>query len=233
MPLIFFDLRGKQFMNRYANESVKQNLVAKMSLSAAATRVGSRIIFVGASTGGTEAITKFLRCFPVNCPPVLIVQHMPELFTGTFAHRLNSLCAPHVVESVGEETLQAGTIYIAPGHSHMRIKRSSSGAGYMTELSKEEPVNRHRPSVDVLFNSAAETVGATAIGVILTGMGKDGATGLLRMRQAGAHTFGQDEESCVVYGMPREAAKIGAVGEVFSLKELPKQVLALVGKSTI
>ena len=189
-----------------------------------------RIIFVGASTGGTEAVKTFLSGIPENCPPILIVQHMPESFTGSFAARLNGLCLPKVIEAKGGEVVVPGTVYVAPGHSHLAIRRSGAGSGYMTELLKTDPVNRHRPSVDVLFDSAAESVGRNAIGVILTGMGKDGAQGLLRMRKAGARTFGQDEGSCVVYGMPREAALIGAVDEVVSLSELSKRVLAALGK---
>lgn len=189
---------------------------------------GSRIVFVGASTGGTEAVKTFLLGFPANSPPILVVQHMPESFTASFAARLNSLCKPEVVEAREGEPVESGKVYIAPGHSHMRIKRT--GAGYVTELLKTPPFNRHRPSVDVLFDSAAEIVGRSAIGVILTGMGKDGALGLLHMREAGARTFGQDEASCVVYGMPREAAVIGAVEEVGNLAELPKKVLSLLGR---
>lgn len=188
-----------------------------------------RIIFVGASTGGTEAVKVFLLGIPADCPPIMIVQHMPESFTGSFAARLDSLCKPRVIEAKGGEVLQSGTVYVAPGHSHLKIRRGSSG--YLTELLKTPPVNRHRPSVEVLFDSAAEIVGRNAVGVILTGMGKDGACGLLRMRQAGARTFGQDEASCVVYGMPREAALIGAVEEVAALGELSRRVLSLFGRS--
>ncbi|MBS1230360.1 MAG: chemotaxis response regulator containing a CheY-like receiver domain and a methylesterase domain [Proteobacteria bacterium] len=189
---------------------------------------GGRIIFVGASTGGTEAVKTFLQGIPPDCPPILVVQHMPESFTASFAARLNSLCQPRVIEAQGGESLAAGTVYIAPGHSHLRVKRGASG--YLTELLKTPPVNRHRPSVDVLFDSAAELVGRNAIGVILTGMGKDGACGLLRMRTAGARTFGQDEASCVVYGMPREAAMIGAVEEVAALDALSRRVLSILGR---
>lgn len=192
--------------------------------------VGSKIIFVGASTGGTEAVKHFLQGLPANCPPVLIVQHMPETFTGSFAARLDTLCKPHVIEAKGGETLSGGMVYIAPGHSHMRIRKS--GASYIIELNKDAPVNRHRPSVDVLFDSAADVVKQSAVGVILTGMGKDGANGLLRMRKAGARTFGQDEASCVVYGMPREAALIGAVEKVASIHEIANVVLAAVGMRT-
>lgn len=185
--------------------------------------IGGKIIFLGASTGGTEAIKDFLLGIPADCPPILIVQHMPESFTASFARRLDGLCAPRVIESQGGEKIESGTVYIAPGHSHLTIKRAASG--YVTELAASPPVNRHRPSVDVLFDSAAELVGKKAIGVILTGMGKDGAQGLLRMRQAGARTFGQDENSCVVYGMPREAYLIGGVEEQHALDEMARKVL--------
>ena len=188
----------------------------------------SRIIFVGASTGGTEAVKTLLLGIPPDCPPILIVQHMPESFTASFAARLNMLCAPRVIEAQGGELLESGTVYVAPGHSHLRIKRGVSA--YVTELLKTPPVNRHRPSVDVLFDSAADLIGRNAIGVILTGMGKDGAKGLLRMRQAGARTLGQDEASCVVYGMPREASLIGALEDVASLDGLSRRVLSLLGR---
>lgn len=183
----------------------------------------NKIIFLGASTGGTEAIKEFLMGVPANCPPILIVQHMPEAFTGSFAKRLDSLCAPKVIEAQGGEKVESGTVYIAPGHSHLQIRRGASGL--VTELLTTPPVNRHRPSVDVLFDSAATIVGKLAVAVMLTGMGKDGAQGMLRMRQAGARTFGQDEASCVVYGMPREAFLVGAVEEQYPLEEISRKVL--------
>ncbi|OQA32992.1 MAG: Chemotaxis response regulator protein-glutamate methylesterase of group 3 operon [Betaproteobacteria bacterium ADurb.Bin341] len=188
------------------------------------TRPGHKIIFVGASTGGTEALRVFLCAMPEDCPTILVVQHMPTSFTGSFARRLDSLCAARVIESQGDEHLESGTVYIAPGHSHLVIRQT--GSGYQTGLLQTPPVNRHRPSVDVLFNSAANLIGAHAIGVILTGMGKDGAQGLLHMRQAGARTFGQDEATSVVYGMPRQAQLIGAVEVQAPIDELAKRVLA-------
>lgn len=188
------------------------------------TTATSKVICLGASTGGTEAIKEFLLGVPANCPPILIVQHMPESFTGSFAKRLDGLCAPTVVEAGNNERIEAGTVYVAPGHSHLRVKRAP--AGLVTELLRSEPVNRHRPSVDVLFDSAAEVLGRQAVGVILTGMGKDGARGMLRMRQAGARTFGQDEATCVVYGMPREAFLVGAVDEQVPLDDMARRVLA-------
>lgn len=187
-----------------------------------------KIVFVGASTGGTEAIKEFLLGIPADCPPILIVQHMPEAFTASFARRLDGLCAPKVIESRGNEKLESGTVYIAPGHSHLQIRRAASG--YVTELLATPPVNRHRPSVDVLFDSAAAVVGRQAVGVILTGMGKDGAQGMLRMREAGARTFGQDEASCVVYGMPREAFMVGAVEEQCGLDDIARRVLLSVSR---
>jgi two-component system chemotaxis response regulator CheB len=182
-----------------------------------------KLIIIGASTGGTEAIREFLMQMPSDCPGILIAQHMPEGFTTSFARRLDSLCKISVRESLGDERVLPGHAYIAPGHSHMLLARS--GANYVTKIEQSEPVNRHRPSVDVLFRSAALAAGKNAVGVILTGMGKDGAAGMLEMKQAGAYNFAQDEASCVVFGMPREAIALGANHEVGPLVELPGMVL--------
>ncbi|AKU20378.1 chemotaxis response regulator protein-glutamate methylesterase [Massilia sp. MB5] len=182
-----------------------------------------KLIIVGASTGGTEAIREFLMQMPSDCPGILITQHMPEGFTRSFAKRLDSLCKISVLESAGNERVLPGHAYIAPGHSHLLLTRS--GANYMTKLDQSEPVNRHRPSVDVLFRSAAQNAGKNAVGVILTGMGKDGAAGMLEMKTAGAYNFAQDEASCVVFGMPREAIAVGATHEVGALQALPGMVL--------
>lgn len=183
-----------------------------------------KLIAIGASTGGTEAIKEVIVRLPAEVPGIVIVQHMPEAFTPSFAKRLDSLGAIRVVEARGGERIQPGHAYLAPGHSHLLVKKS--GAGWVTELSQGEPVNRHRPSVDVLFHSVAKEAGRNAIGVILTGMGKDGAQGMLAMRQAGAWNIGQDQDSCVVYGMPREAAQVGAVDEVSSLNSVAARLLA-------
>ena len=215
--------RWARIRTRPLAPAVHQPAMGRAMPMTSATSAG-KTICLGASTGGTEAIKDFLQSMPANCPPILIVQHMPESFTGSFAKRLDGLCLPRVVEAGNGERIEAGTVYIAPGHSHLRIKRT--GSGLQTELLRSEPVNRHRPSVDVLFDSAAEVLGRQAVGVILTGMGKDGARGMLRMRQAGARTFGQDEASCVVYGMPREAFLIGAVEEQASLDDIARRVLA-------
>ena len=181
-----------------------------------------RIIFIGASTGGTEAIKEILLALPLTAPPILVVQHMPEIFTGSFARRLDGLCPLKVKEAEDGEPVLPGCVYLAPGHSHLAIRRAG---GFQCSLSRAEAVNRHRPSVDVLFRSAALHVGASAIGVLLTGMGKDGAKGLLDMRNAGAWTIAQDHGSCVVYGMPREAAVIGAAREVLPLKEIAPRIV--------
>lgn len=189
----------------------------------ATVRAGSRIIFIGASTGGTEAIKEVLLGLPANSPPILIVQHMPEMFTASFARRLDGMAAMRVKEAEAGDRVLPGTAYLAPGHSHLSIRRV--GTGYQCELARSEPVNRHRPAVDVLFRSAADQVGAAAIGVLLTGMGKDGAAGLRQMRDAGGWTIAQDQDSCVVYGMPREAVALGAVHQVLPLREIAAGLL--------
>jgi two-component system chemotaxis response regulator CheB len=186
-----------------------------------------KLVIVGASTGGTEAIKELLIRMPPDCPGILVTQHMPAAFTKSFADRLNTLCRIRVQEAQDGERVLPGHAYIAPGHSHLLLKRS--GANYMTELSDAPPVNRHRPSVDVLFRSAANFAGRNAVGVILTGMGKDGAAGMLEMKQAGAYNFAQDEASCVVFGMPREAIAAGAVDEIVPLHAIAGRLLARLG----
>ncbi|MBK5205773.1 MAG: chemotaxis response regulator protein-glutamate methylesterase [Polaromonas sp.] len=183
-----------------------------------------KLIIIGASTGGTEAIREVLQPLPPDSPGIMITQHMPAGFTHSFAQRLNGLCRIVVSEAVHGERILPGHAYIAPGGFHLSLTRS--GANYVAHVDQEPPVNRHRPSIDVLFDSAAKHAGKNAIGVLLTGMGRDGAEGLLRMRQAGAHTLAQDEASCVVFGMPREAIAIGAACEVAPLQEMSQRVLA-------
>ncbi len=193
-------------------------------LPISARTLTEKIIAIGASTGGTEAIKEVLQALPQNMPGIVIAQHMPEAFTPSFAKRLDSLCALQVCEAQGGEKIEPGHAYLAPGHSHLLVKKV--GASYFTELSKAAPVNRHRPSVDVLFQSVAATLRQHAIGVILTGMGKDGAQGLLDMHKAGAWTIGQNQETCVVYGMPREAAAIGALDEALPLNQIAAHIMA-------
>ena len=176
-----------------------------------------RIIAIGASTGGVEALITILAQFPPNCPPTVISQHMPATFTRSFASRLNNLCAASVSEAAEGAPLEVGQIYLAPGDFHLEVVGSST---YRCRLSDAPKVNGHRPSVDVMFKSVLRAVGSRAIGVILTGMGRDGAEGLLTLRNAGAETIGQDEHSCVVYGMPRVAFEIGAVARQLPLERI-------------
>lgn len=183
-----------------------------------------KLLIIGASTGGTEAIKSFLLQMPSDCPGILITQHMPAGFTKSFADRLDSLCKITVREAVDGERILPGHAYIAPGDHHLLLGRS--GANYVTKLSDAAPVSRHKPSVDVLFDSAANHAGKNAIGVIMTGMGKDGAAGMAKMKQAGAYNFAQDEASCVVFGMPREAIAHGGVEDVLPLNDLPNAVFS-------
>lgn len=173
------------------------------------------LVVVGASTGGTEALREFLTGLPADCPPIAVVQHMPEFFTRSFANRLNDLCQISVKEAEPNDQLRRGQALIAPGNSHMLVKRI--GMRYIVEINDGPLVNRHRPAVDILFRSAAMYAGQNALGILMTGMGDDGARGLLELRQAGATTVAQDEKSCVVFGMPREAIKLGGAQHVMPL----------------
>jgi two-component system chemotaxis response regulator CheB len=182
-----------------------------------------KVVVIGASTGGTEALKTLLEALPADCPGIVIVQHMPELFTRAFARRLDSLCAITVKEAETNDTVLRGRALIAPGNHHTLIKRS--GARYFVDIKEGPLVCRHRPSVDVLFRSAARYAGQNAVGVILTGMGDDGARGMLEMKHAGAMTIAQDEASCVVFGMPKEAIKYGAVDRVMPLQTIAGAIL--------
>ena len=177
--------------------------------------VTESIICIGASTGGTEALREVLEALPADTPGVLIVQHMPEKFTNAFARRLDTLCDMDVKEAEEGDVVRQGLVLIAPGSKHMTLHRA--GSRYTVHIVDGPHVSRHRPSVDVLFRSASQAAGRNAMGVILTGMGDDGARGLLEMREAGSHTVAQDEESCVVFGMPKEAIQRGAAGKVLPL----------------
>jgi two-component system, chemotaxis family, protein-glutamate methylesterase/glutaminase len=186
-----------------------------------------KIIALGASTGGTSAILSFLESMPPDCPGIVIVQHMPEVFTRSFAERLNSLCRIQVKEGSHGESIAVGKAIIAPGNKHIMIKKS--GARYIVEINEGPLVNRHRPSVDVLFRSAAKFAGQNAMGIILTGMGDDGARGLLEMRQAGSYTIAQDEASCIVYGMPKAAVNLNAACTVLPLNKISGHVCQKLG----
>jgi two-component system chemotaxis response regulator CheB len=185
-----------------------------------------QIVAVGASTGGTEALRVFLQALPPNCPPILIVQHMPPNFTKSFADRLDSLCSMEVKEAKNMDSVISGRALIAPGDRHMVLRRS--GASYFVKLSDEPPVNRHKPSVDVLFESMAKYAGSNSLGIIMTGMGSDGARGLLNMKEGGAFTIAQNEASCVVYGMPKSAVDIGAVHKIVSLNQIAGEMMAAI-----
>jgi two-component system chemotaxis response regulator CheB len=195
---------------------------------AAMIKTTDTIIAIGSSTGGTEAVKDVLMALPPNTPPVLITQHMPERFTKTWADRMNTLCLISVKEAEDGDSVLPGHALVAPGSYHMTLMRS--GARYSVRINQDPPVNRHRPSVDVLFDSVAQYAGANTIGVILTGMGGDGAKGMLAMKRAGAYTIAQDEASCVVFGMPKEAIKLGGVDEVLPLAEIPAAIVAYVCK---
>jgi two-component system chemotaxis response regulator CheB len=184
-----------------------------------------KVVAVGASTGGTEALREFLQAMPLDAPGIVIVQHMPGEFTARFAERLNTMCRITVKEAENNDTVIRGQALIAPGNQHVLLKRS--GARYFVELRDGPLVSRHRPSVDVLFRSAARYAGRNAVGVIMTGMGDDGAKGMLEMKQAGAFNIAQDEASCVVFGMPAEAIKIGAVDRVMPLGQIASEVVRL------
>jgi len=185
----------------------------------AVSHTSERIVAIGTSTGGTQALESVLSALPRGCPGIVIVQHMPERFTAAFATRLNDICRIDVREARNDDRVLPGLALIAPGGKHMLLKRH--GPGYQVEVKDGPLVNRHRPSVDVLFRSVAKYAGKNATGIIMTGMGDDGAHGLLEMRDSGAATFAQDEETCVVFGMPKEAIKLGAAGKVLPLQEIP------------
>jgi len=195
---------------------------------ARAAAVPSGLIAMGASTGGTEALRVFLTAMPTDCPPIAIVQHMPEVFTRAFADRLNKECAIEVEEARDGDRLQPGLALIAPGNRHMLVNRA--GEDLVVQIIDGPLVSRHRPSVDVLFRSVAASAGSKAVGIIMTGMGDDGAQGLYEMKEAGAATIAQDEASCIVFGMPKEAISRGAVNFVVPLEQIATTALNLPGK---
>ena len=218
-------MAARAHIPRHAQSGAEQE--ANRLLGGAFQNTGEKLICIGASTGGTEALKAILTRLPTDTPAILVAQHMPEAFTKSFAARLDGLCAMTVKEAVHNERLLPGHVYVAPGHSHLLAKKN--GAYSYTELAQTAPVNRHRPSVDVLFASAARASGDNAIGILLTGMGKDGAAGLLEMRQAGARTMVQDEASSVVWGMPRAAVELGAAQEILPLQAIARRIVERLG----
>ena len=189
----------------------------------ALTRTTDQVVCIGASTGGTESLREVLTALPPDSPGIVVVQHMPEHFTAAFARRLDGLCRIDVKEAADGDPVIAGRALIAPGNRHMILQRN--GARYHVAIKDGPLVSRHRPSVDVLFRSAAQYAGANALGVIMTGMGDDGAKGLLEMKKAGAHTVAQNEETCVVFGMPKEAIALGAADRIVPLGAIPSEIL--------
>jgi two-component system chemotaxis response regulator CheB len=194
------------------------------SATSAMAETTDRLIAIGTSTGGTQALEAVLSRLPRTMPGIVVVQHMPEKFTALFAQRLNQICELEVLEARDGQRVIAGRVLIAPGGRHMSVKRS--GAQYVVEVRDGPPVNRHKPSVDVLFRSVSRCAGRNALGVIMTGMGDDGARGLKEMRDAGAHTVAQDEASCVVFGMPKEAIRMDAAERIVPLDRIPDALIA-------
>ncbi|HJW25645.1 MAG TPA: chemotaxis response regulator protein-glutamate methylesterase [Rhodocyclaceae bacterium] len=224
-------VRGAARANLRALAGAQRQVEAKLSADAVLPPPGSqamaqtteRLVAIGTSTGGTQALEVLLTALPRVCPGMVIVQHMPEKFTASFAQRLNNLCEVEVLEAQDGQRVIPGRALIAPGGKHMMVKRN--GAQYVVEVRDGPLVNRHRPSVDVLFRSVARFAGKNALGIIMTGMGDDGARGLKEMHDAGAYTLAQDEASCVVYGMPKEAVKLGGVDRILPLSALAGALL--------
>ena len=207
-----------------ADSTESAERIKALAAQSAMIKTTDTLIAIGSSTGGTEALRELLEVLPPNTPPILMTQHMPEHFTKTFADRLNELCQIHVKEAQEGDSVIPGQALLAPGSYHMELRRS--GAKYYVSLNQEPPVNRHRPAVDPMFQSVARYAGANSVGVILTGMGNDGAAGMLDMKKAGSFNFAQDEKSCVVFGMPKEAIKAGGVDKVLPLSDIPSAILA-------
>jgi two-component system chemotaxis response regulator CheB len=206
-----------------AQPKLSADVIISKARPDAVLQTTEKVVAVGASTGGTEALRVFLEAMPRDCPGIVIVQHMPEGFTAAFSKRLDSICQISVKEAANNDTVLPGHALIAPGNYHLLLKRS--GARYYVEIKSGPLVSRHRPSVDVLFRSAARYAGRNAISVIMTGMGDDGAKGMLEMKDAGAYTIAQNEESCIVFGMPHEAIKLGGVDKVLPLEAIAGEIM--------
>lgn len=220
------DLTAKVKIAFHANVTLTKPAAVIAPVAAASVRKG--VIAIGASTGGTEAIFNLVKAMPVNMPGMVVVQHIPPVFSRLFAERLNSQTPFTVKEAVSGDSVEPGKILIAPGDKHMRLKKA--GGGFIVDCFAGDKVSGHCPSVDVLFESVARAAGSSAVGVILTGMGYDGAKGLLSMRQSGARTIGQNEASCVVYGMPKVAFNIGAVEKMMPLESIPQMLCSLLNR---
>lgn len=223
----FAELIGKVRIAAQADFSAAAPAAPRPGSTAAASfNPDGRVLAIGSSTGGVEALTSVLSCFPANCPPTLITQHMPPGFTRSFAERLNRTCAPTVREAEDGAPVLPGHVYLAPGSPTHHLELTG-GTRPRCRLTAGQPVNGHCPSVDVLFRSVVKTVGGGSVGVILTGMGRDGAAGLLAMRQAGATTIGQDAQSSLIYGMPKVAFELGAVAKQMPLRQIGSEILSV------
>ena len=218
-------LKPRQPMMKVEKKLTADAMLAPPGARAAMARTTEKILAIGASTGGTEALRAVLEAMPLDSPPIIVVQHMPGTFTGAFAERLDGLCAITVKEARDGDRMLRGHALIAPGNLHTLLIRS--GANYGVEIRDGPLVSRHKPSVDVLFRSVARVAGKNAVGVIMTGMGDDGARGLREMRDAGARTLGQNEATCVVYGMPKEAMKAGGVEKELPLDQIAQAAVRL------
>ncbi len=216
-------VRSMCVLTRKVEPKLTADAVIEKPTSKAMIQTTEKIVIVGASTGGTEALKVFLETFPMDSPGIVIVQHMPEKFTAAFAKRLDSLCNINIKEAEDNDSIVRGRALIAPGNYHMLVKRS--GARYYVEVKEGPLVSRHRPSVDVLFRSAARYAGKNAVGIIMTGMGDDGAKGMKEMKEAGAYNIAQDETTSVVFGMPNEAIKLGGVDKILPLNKISQEVM--------
>jgi two-component system chemotaxis response regulator CheB len=223
MPILIEQIRASAKIDYQKMQSLREKASQVVPSRKAMTLTTNKILAIGASTGGTSAIEIVLKRMPETAPGIIIVQHMPEKFTASFANRLNNICDLTVKEAVQNDSIVPGTALIAPGNYHTVVKRS--GARYFVEIKDGPPVFHQRPSVEVMFNSVAKYAGANAVGVLLTGMGADGAAGLLAMKQAGARTIAQDEKTSVVWGMPGEAVKLGAAEMVLPLDKIADKAL--------
>jgi len=220
VDVLFASRRSSSLIKK---SNIKSNIKSFEKFSNVRFDSTKKLIAIGASTGGTEATKAVLRQIPKNSPGIVIVQHMPEFFTASYAKSLNRVCAIEVREAKDNEPVLPGTALIAPGNFHMRLFKS--GLRYIVKLEQSERVNRHRPAVDVLFDSVAEHVKKDAVGCLLTGMGDDGARGLKKMHEAGAYTFAQNEETCVVFGMPKVAIDMGAADEVLPIEDMAEKIM--------
>jgi two-component system, chemotaxis family, protein-glutamate methylesterase/glutaminase len=211
----------------YVPPKLTADVIIPKQMNKAMMRTTEKVVVVGASTGGTEALREFLTSLPEDAPGIVIVQHMPENFTRAFANRLNTLCKVSIKEAENDDSVIRGRALIAPGNKHTLLKRS--GARYFVEIKEGPLVCRHRPSVDVLFRSAARYAGKNAIGIIMTGMGDDGSKGMAEMKEQGAYNIAQDEQSCIVFGMPKEAIKLNAVDKIAPLNQIASIMLSEAG----